>query len=199
MAGTVRQTRYEAVRQQLLTLQPDFNLDGDGIPLNSENITDLPNPLHEMDGLFQTTVERTHSHIHGNLHLESILNPVAGRRGPVAFDFATLEISLINRCFGPQIGEQWDDVRYGAQYLLRMYNNDSLHPGKPDLITALEPIQIVHETAHEHLYSENSNEELMIAVALVALWASMHDSYTLTTRRLAYMTSAIAIHQIRSS
>lgn len=196
ITGRIFDTRFRQIRQTLNTMQPDFNIDRETIPVDEDGITDLPNPLyHYTTWLNQPLTGHLSFTTHGNLTLDTIGYRYDIKNQPAAYDYVTLGLDIQHKFVAPLVGDTWDDARYLLRYLLRLYRNENLTPGKTDLIAALQPLKNLLE-GYKRLYDKpiTTDRVYMGVLAIIALGQSLDEQYTLGHRRTAYMLSAMAMY-----
>lgn len=205
LVGTVWQTRDDELMSSLLQLSPDFEVRNSNILIN--NVT-LPNPVKFYSPLLDAIIIGTISTIHGDLHLGNILigpNDSAllidfarTRDGHAIFDWANLEISIMNELVVPQIGESWDDVRQLMQYLA-VIDNPELGESIPEHINdALKAVVALRQIVAQSLATGDSWYEYSLALAYTALRAMTWETVSVTGRRLMYLVSAFAMYHFNT-
>lgn len=204
ITGTVWKTRDEQLFHGLRALEPDFSPEADKIPLFIDGLEKIPNPLKNYDDLLDRYVNGSLSTIHGDLHLGNIMigpNKSAflidfahSREGHTLFDWATLEVSLLSEVVMPVAGQSWGDARQVI---------DSLRHG--DLPRTPSPINdalaVIHELrgiSRECLVDEEIWSEYFVALALCSLRAIMWETMPVASRRLLFLVSGLAIHELRT-
>lgn len=190
--GQVTDTRTSLLIQTLNDLQPDFKATNHKVPINIEQTIDLVNPVHIHKKILHQYIEGYQGEIHGNLGLGTFLDPLYRPNQHVLLDFATLELSIVERVISPLVGSSWDDARYVLQFYVRLHNRERLEPGKPEVIAAFEPIQTLRQSIESYLGIPGQWEEYMIPLAVAALHDSLQEYKTISHRRLAYLIAALA-------
>jgi hypothetical protein len=204
LVGRVWKTRNETLSHAARTLEPDFDLQATTIPWNSQK---LPNPLIAYEALLDRHVNGSLSKIHGDLHLGNILvgpNNSAWlidfahtRDGHTLFDWATLEVSLLGDAVMPAAGESWQAARKVLDHLAALNAHTPLEEADPNVSSALSAVAALREIVQECLMTEGDWSEYYIALASCALRAVTFDTMSIGGRRLMFLLSALAIHELR--
>ena len=207
LAGSVWKTRDEQLLHAVRALEPDFALDADSIPLNESTIENIPNPLSAYHAMLDSYVNGTLSTIHGDMHLGNILvgpnnSPSLidfehTRDGHTVFDWATLEISLLNELVMPVAGTTWDDARRVLCYIAPLTVGDPLPDDDPAMVDAMQPIIKVRGIARECLNEQESWGEYFIALAACALRAIRWENLPRENRRLMFLLAGLAMYELR--
>jgi hypothetical protein len=206
ITGRVRKTRQEALHNAADILEPPFDLDGAKIYVNGPQPRTLPNPLLAYDDLLYYHVNGSTSKIHGDLHLGNILVGPSdtaflidfehARDGHTLFDWATLEISLLNELVVPLVGSTWDDVYKILEYVAALNGQTSLPHDDPEITLAFAPLIAIRDVVQESLAHANNWQEYHIALALSALRAMCWDTLQIGGRRLMLVVAALAINEL---
>lgn len=206
LAGRVYETRAALMLQALTALVPDFVAEADTIP-GVEKQERLPNPLHLYDDALDDFYNASLSKIHGDLHLGNILiganqNPflidfAQTRNGHTLFDWAMLELSLLNEMIMPSLGDDWSSVRFILKYLAIINRGKDIPESAPEMRKALAPIRSVRHVAMQCLAKPGAWEEYYIALAMCALRAYAWDTISLGARRLMFYVAALSFNELR--
>ncbi|MBK8025883.1 MAG: phosphotransferase [Chloroflexi bacterium] len=206
VAGRVYETRTTLLRQTLDALSPDFDPAAETIPW-IETVGRLPNPLRAYDDALDEFYNGSLSKIHGDLHLGNIL--VGGnndpflidfaqtRDGHTLFDWAMLELSLLNDMIMPAVGEGWDSARYMLGFLALINQGKDIPSLAPEMRRALAPIQSVRAVAEHCLARPNAWGEYFIALGMCAMRAYGWETISLGARRLMFYVAALSFHELR--
>lgn len=205
MVGRIWRTRDDQLRHALNMLSPDFDTSKEKIrPFESKKA--YSNPLKAYQELLNTSLVGTLSTVHGDLHLGNIMvgpNDSAllidfgrTREGHTVFDWATLEISIINEMLVPMFEDSWD----GARRLL--YDiHCATHPSgrlieePQEIVDALAAIAELRSIVAQSLAEPNQWHEYYIGLALVSLRAINWDNLPLLARRVMYLLSAYMMNE----
>ncbi len=208
IVGRVYKTRNEQLIHAMRALSPDFDTAGEKIASGNDLIEKLPNPIIAYEEMLDRYVNGSLSTIHGDLHLGNIMigpNNSAflidfahTRDGHTAFDWATLEVSLLSEVVMPAAGESWDDARTVLRYLIPFNGKQPLPNTHPKIATALETIQYVRDIAQECLASHDSWAEYFTALALCSLRALTWGTMPIASRRLMFYVAALSMHELRT-
>jgi hypothetical protein len=207
LIGRVWKTRAEILYLAALALEPDFDVRGDMIPsfIKGEK---LPNPIVAYADLMDRYVNGSLSKIHGDLHLGNILmgpnrSPflidfAQTRNGHTLFDWACLEVSLLNDVVLPLVDGSWDSARQ-IMTLVASLPSGRLPPDTHIMLAeAMRPLMAVRRIVGECLAVADNWSEYYIALALCGLRAITWDTLSLGGRRLMFLLSGYAIAQLRS-
>lgn len=202
IAGTVFATRSDLLLGIIRSLSPDFDPTAPTIP-SLPPYERLPNPLHHYDALLDSTVHGSLSRIHGDLHLGNILlgpnnsafliDFAQARMGHTLFDWATMEISLLNDLVMKTVGESWADAR---RVITRLTAFDGSFAHKPDpaLDDAFSPVESLREIVLLTLANPNDWSEYWTVLAFCALRAVHWETLSYGSRRLMLLLAAYACH-----
>ncbi len=198
LAGRVYATRSELLLSMVRNLEPDFDPTGATIP-SLPPFERLPNPLFHFESLLDSTIYGSVSRIHGDLHLGNILlgpnnSPflidfAQARTGHTLFDWACMEISLLNDLAMKTVGQSWADAR---RVLTRRAAFDGGFETTPDPILddALSPIEALREIVVITLADPNDWVEYWTALTFCALRAVHWESMPIGSRRLMFLLAA---------
>ncbi|MCK6580588.1 MAG: phosphotransferase [Anaerolineae bacterium] len=206
MVGRVYETRAALLMQALSALIPDFDGADDTIP-GSEHLVRLPNPLRRYESLLEEFCNGSLSKIHGDMHLGNILvganntpfliDFAQTRDGHTLFDWAMLELSLLNETVMPAMSGEWDSVRFLIGYLALINQGQEIPGTAPEIRRALMPIQAVRAVAERCLARPSAWGEYYIALAMAAMRAYGWETISLGARRLMFYVAALAFHELR--
>src|SRR5690606_10042338 len=206
ITGRVRKTRQEALYNAADILEPPFDLDAPKIHTQGPQPRSLPNPLLNYDDLLYYHVNGSTSKIHGDLHLGNILVGPGdtaflidfehARDGHTVFDWATLEISLLNELVVPLVGSAWDDIYTILEYVAALNAQTSLPNDPPEVKLAFASLIAVREIVQDTLAQANNWREYYIALALSALRAMSWDTLHIGGRRLMLLVAALALNEL---
>lgn len=204
LVGQVWKTRNETLRHAARTLEPDFDLQANMIPWESQK---LPNPLIAYEALLDRHVNGSLSKIHGDLHLGNILvgpnnsswliDFAHTRDGHTLFDWATLEVSLLGDAVMAAAGESWPAARMILSHLAALNAHMPVDDHDPHVASAMSAVAALREIVQECLMTEGDWSEYFIALALCALRAVTFDTMSIGGRRLMFLLSALAIYDVR--
>ena len=204
LIGRVWKTRSETLHHAARMLEPDFDLQANLIPWNSQK---LLNPLVAYEALLDRHVNGSLSKIHGDLHLGNILvgpnnstwliDFAHTRDGHALFDWATLEISLLGDAVMPAAGESWEAAYAIADHIATLNAQLPVEESDPQVSSAISAVAALREIVHECLMTEDDWSEYFIALALCALRAVTFDTMSIGGRRLMFLLSALSIHELR--
>jgi hypothetical protein len=197
--GRVWKTRRDSFAEALSILDPDFDPHAADIPFSDAGDT-VANPLLNYDPLLDRTVNGAWSKIHGDLNLGNILTGpndspflidfAHARSGHTAFDWASLEISILAEIVVPSVGSEWSAARRIAPILAGLHRGDGL---PNDAIgAALRPIMAVRAIAAECLSTPNDWVEYDLALAMASLRALTWNTMSVGARRLMLFVAGMA-------
>lgn len=207
LVGRVWKTRAEILQIATHALEPDFDMRAEMIP-GFGRPEKLPNPIIAYDALMDRYVNGSLSKIHGDLHLGNILmgpnrSPflidfAQTRDGHTLFDWACLEVSLLNDVVVPLMGESWDAARQVLPVVAALLQHQ-IPPGTHAmLVEAMRPLLLLREIVEECLSAPDHWSEYFVALAMCALRAVTWDTMSIGGRRLMFLLSAYAISELRS-
>ncbi|MBE2268671.1 MAG: phosphotransferase [Anaerolinea sp.] len=203
LIGRVWQMRAESLNQAVSVLDPDFDFHAESIPGVGDDF--LPNPIRAYDDLLDRYVNGSFSKIHGDLHLGNILvGPNSSaflidfaqtRDGHTLFDWASLELSLLNDIVMGTAGESWVSARRVLK-LIAGLNAGNKFETTP-LGAAMQPIYALREIVRECLATPDQWDEYYIALAMTSLRAFTWDTMSVGGRRLMFLLAALTIDTLR--
>ena len=206
IVGKIWNTRNEQLKHAIRALEPDFELDGETIPVPVGSVERLPNPIRAYEDLLSSYVNGSLSIIHGDLHLGNILlGPNEGaslidfahtRDGHTVFDWASLEISLLSEFIMPLAGENWSDTRSVLPYVAALNARKPLPDNNPELAKAFAAVKAVRDVANRCLAAPDGWAEYYIALVLCALRAITWETMKVGSRRLIFLVAALTIHEL---
>jgi hypothetical protein len=206
IVGRVWKTRAEVLRLAVHALEPDFDLAAHTIP-GFGKPEKLPNPLLSYEDLLDRYVNGSLSKIHGDLHLGNILmgpnhSPflidfAQTRNGHTLFDWACLEVSLLNDLLAPVMGESWDAARQVVSAIAALPDRPLPANTHVMLVEGLRPLMSLYEIVRENLATPGSWAEYNITLAFCGLRAVTWETMSIGGRRLMFMLSAHAISELR--
>lgn len=201
--GRVWQTRDEVLFGAVDILEPPFDLRSTYIHLNTPRSRSLVNPLLAYNDLLDFHANGSTSKIHGDLHLGNILigpnnSPFLidfahARDGHTLFDWATLEVSLLNQLVQPASGDTWEDA---AQVIATLESMETSVPQPEEVPDLYRPVLAVRAIVGELLAQPGHRDEYLIALALCALRAVSWTTLSPGSRRLMFLVSALAMTQL---
>lgn len=207
LVGRVWKTRAEILFLAAHALEPDFDARAEMIPGFNKG-EKLLNPLIAYEDLMDRYVNGSLSKIHGDLHLGNILvgpnqtpfliDFAQTRNGHTLFDWACLEISLLNDVVLPVLGEDWESARQVMRVVAALPEFHLPPDTHVMLAEAVRPLLSVREIVRECLATSENWSEYYIALALSALRAVTWETMSIGGRRLMFLLSAYAISQLRS-
>lgn len=205
LVGRVWKTRQEHLSDAVSLLAAPFSVDT--AQFSGPGGRTLPNPVFHHNNLLELTINGATSKIHGDLHLGNILvgpNDSAflidfahTRDGHTCFDWATLEISLLTEVVAPMAGEGWNAVYTAFDYLTALNEQTALPRTNPQVALAISPLIALRDIVNESLADPSDWTEYYLALALAGLRAVTWENRSLGGRRLAFLTAALAIDELR--
>ncbi len=203
IAGRVYETRAALLLQTVRALNPDFDPTADSIP-GFDADSRFPNPLTRIDAALEDYYNGSLSKIHGDLHLGNILVGASQhpflidfaqtRSGHTLFDWAMLELSILNELIMPKIGDEW----WHARDLLR--DLALINSGRPPITAErralLAPIESIRRVAASCLARQDAWGEYHIALAMSAIRAFAWETITLGARRLMFLIAALSFAEL---
>lgn len=209
ITGRVWKTRHEELVNAVRSLSPDFDPEAATIPTNLQSPSKLPNPIIAYQQYLDHHVNGSLSTIHGDLHPGNImigprLSPFLidfahTRDGHTIFDWANLEISLLSDMIMPLFGGGWEDARQVIQEMI--YLNGvvlGVHDPAMGFDDRLSAIAQIRQIVRQCLASEGKWAEYFVALIFCGLRALSWDTMPVTGRRLVYMLSGLAIHELQN-
>ncbi|XWX05133.1 Clp protease N-terminal domain-containing protein [Aggregatilineales bacterium SYSU G02658] len=197
IAGRVVRTRHDSLMAGLAELTPDFD------PRDARLILDqkrIPNPFTQYQPVLDHTVTGSISVVHGDLHLGNIMLGVnntamlidfgQSREGHTLFDWAVLEMSLFAELSLPYLDNTWDSARRAAAELLELTPPIIVDPIRLELL-----VEVRHIVA-ELLANPKRRDEYWVALAVVALRASLWTTMSVPQRRLMVYVAGVAIGEL---
>ncbi len=204
LLGRVWQTREEALLRAVSSLEPDFDYRAASIPVLGRPDT-LPNPIYAYDDLLDRYVNGSFSKIHGDLHLGNILvGPNSSaflidfaqtRDGHTLFDWASLEISLLNDIVMKAAGDSWQTAREVLRLIAAL--NAGTGTGITAASASMHPVSAIREIVRECLAVPDQWDEYYIALAMASMRAFTWDTMSVGGRRLMYLLAALTIHALQ--
>lgn len=208
ISGRIWETRADQLTMAARDLRPDFDLDEDLIPATSDKMRKIANPLKHYDTLLDWQVNGLTSKTHGDLHLGNIMVGPGNspflidfahtRDGHTIFDWACLEISVLNEVVMPVAGSDWNAARKVIEYLMQINAGIPLEANNP-LAKALQAILEIRQIAQECLGQKGHWAEYYIALTMCALRALSWDNLALGSRRLMFLVAGLSTHELRTS
>jgi hypothetical protein len=206
--GYVKRTRNDVLLEQVMALEPDFDVTEMDIPA-PEPVKRLPNPLRYVEMLLNQQMSGNLSIIHGDLHLGNVIGRgddawlidfALAREGHTLFDWATLEISLLSSFVSVYMPDGWDGV-WGTVRLLQAVNRFDLEalPQNNPVASALRPVVTLRRIVEENLARPDYWPEYYVALTMLALRGISWDTVSVAVRRLLFLTSAVAIEAALTS
>lgn len=210
LVGRVWKNRDEILMHAITGLAPDFDPRKPTIP-GIGGLERLPNPLFAYAELLDRYVNGSISTIHGDLHLGNILVGPNGspflidfaqtRAGHTLFDWACLELSLINNCALPLVddADTWAGARRVAGWLVGLYQKGVVDPALrgAGVQSVMKLLASVREIVAECLAAPGQWGEYYVALALCALRAVTWETLSPPARRLMLLVSALALHELK--
>ena len=191
IAGRVYPMRGELLLNAVRALEPDFDPLATLIPIFRGEPLAL-NPLLQMDALRNRQIDGSLSRIHGDLHMGNILlgpgqSPflidfASARSGHTLFDWATLEISLLNELVMRQAGTSWADTRRVIERVAALRGAETAPD--PLLDDVLSPVEALREIVGASLSTPDDWSEYWVGLALCALRAVTWETMPVSGRRL---------------
>jgi len=204
LIGRVWQTREEALIRAISVLEPDFDYRAETIPGIGRPET-LPNPIRAYDDLLDRYVNGSFSKIHGDLHLGNILvGPNSSaflidfaqtRDGHTLFDWASLEMSLLNDIVMKTAGESWQSARDVLKLIAALNLGAAL--GMSALSEAMQPVSAIREIVRECLAVPDQWDEYYIALAMTSMRAFTWETMSVGGRRLMFLVAALTMDALR--
>ncbi len=205
--GRVWKNREELLQHAAGEIFPTFDTRADHIPGIPE-VEKLPNPLLAYEDLLELHVNGSLSKIHGDLHLGNILvgpNESAflidfaqTRDGHALFDWATLEISLINDLIVPVAGQEWTNAAQIARCVYAINRGAALPNVPPELAESFAPLQAVRDIVNECLAKQDKWAEYFVALTMCSLRAVTWDTMSIGGRRAMLLIAGLALHELRA-
>ncbi len=210
LVGRVVSTRYDLLLRHLQELDPGFDLRLDELPSGRTTMPTLPNPLQHFYELLQRQINGNLSTIHGDMHMANVLVGPQGnpwlidfalvRDGHTLFDWALLELSLLVHVAANLVPSDWES-QWGVVERLHAINRgeeSALH-AEPPVTRVLAAVKTIREVVRECLYDPALWNEYYIPLALIGLRAMGWRTEGIGSRRLAFLVSALALHEVRGS
>lgn len=206
LVGTVWQTRAQQLLNALRALEPDFDPQGEKVPINDDE--KIPNPIFAYEGLLDSYVNGTLCTIHGDLHPGNImLGPNQSaflidfahtRDGHTIFDWATLENSILNDYVMGETDGSWDSARMILNEIIKLDGGDPLDVTLSPTVERLETIIRIREIARQCLAEEDKWSEYYMALVFCGLRTLTWETAPIGGRRLMYLVAGLAIRELRT-
>ncbi len=206
IAGRVWSTRQEALMAAADILEPPFDLQATLFQIHKPRSRTLPNPLFHFEELLYYNLNGSTSKIHGDLHLGNILvgpGDIAflidfehARDGHTLFDWATLEISILNELIVPTVSADWDDLCLIIEYMADINAQTPLSQADPELALVCTPLIAIREIVQASLAQADNWTEYYIGLAMCALRAMTWDTLSIGGRRLMLLVAALAMGEL---
>jgi len=208
IVGRILQTRDDILLEQVQALAPDFSVLDEHLPYETTFGERLLNPLRRYPHILEQRISGTLSTIHGDLHTGNVLIGPGGdawlidfewtRDGHTLFDWSVLEVSFLIDHIAPLLGETWNEIWEAVQLLEALTYMPELPAGDNPLTHALIPVTEIRRIVGELLAKNDNWSEYYVALALCALRVIGWGNRPLAARRLAYLTSALAMTSART-
>jgi len=201
IVGKVTQTRDDVLQDNVVALEPDFDLSAGRLPRRA-GFGSLPNPLRAYRWLLMQRLRGRFTPLHGDMHPGNILvthvDSVVmidfewAREGHVLCDWAMLEVSILIDHLAPLIDDGWA-AAWEALTLLHQVNLGQVPTNDSPASRALSSIYAIRKIANELMFdAEHCAHEYYIPLALVALRViNWRKERGIKTRRLAYLAAAL--------
>lgn len=210
LTGKHWESRQDQLMMAARELIPDFDLQAELIPIFPDLNRLIHNPLKYYDTILEWRSHFVISKIHGDMHAGNIMVGPSNipflidfshaRDGHALFDWACLEISLLNTIVVPQIEAAWKDIRQVIQYLHNINNRKML----PDdaltrLLTPIKDIRFIVEQIMMHTNQRTVDwSQYYLALTMCALRAITWEM-PIANRRLMLLVAALSLHEMRLS
>ncbi len=204
ITGKVWKTRLEMMADSMVELEPDFDFSARTIPCGD---LQLPNPILLYEDMLERYVNGSMSKIHGDMHLGNIISGPnqslwlidfgQTRDGHTLFDWASLEVSMLGDGVMPLAGVRWDIARQILACVAAISSGHPMPLENISLLSAMSTVSTIRDIARECLTDTDDWSEYFIALALCALRAITWKSMPLGGRRLMFLLSGLAIHEVQ--
>jgi len=197
MRGYVTNTRKHLLMEQVQATAPPFALSESPIetPFGA-----LPNPILALPKLLAQEIDGYFTTIHGSLDFSSVLVGADGtpifinftqtRFGHVLYDWATLELAILEHIVAPSIAPDWAHTWEAAFMLWALLRGEISQIQEHDaLASAAEPLLALRGVIKPMLESKQEYEAPLCCLALGRLNS---PSATLAARRLWFAWAALA-------
>lgn len=196
LRGRVTKTREATLIESASSLIPPFkatDLEFD-TPIGL-----MPNPILALPSLLQHEVDGFLAQIHGGLLLENIIlgdqawviHLDQTRLGHILFDWATLELSILQEVIAPLTDGEWDSLWKIGAGLQAIH-----HLQRPDLLAhvaeALNLLQVLREIVTPLLGQQGDWREYYAALTIVSLAQMTTPHLSLAARRLALVNAMVS-------
>ncbi len=210
LTGKLWESRQGQLVQAVNDLIPeDFNVRDEFIPIYPDTTRLVANPLMRYDYYMGIRMTMLISKIHGDMHtgnlmvgpkdMPFLIDFAHARDGHTLFDWACLEISLLNTVVMPRVGDTWKDIRQVIDYLSRI-NNRGMIPSDNPIGQALIPISDIRHIVASIMIHCNQGivdwPQYYLALAMCALRAITWDM-PVANRRLMLFVAALSFNEIR--
>lgn len=203
LTGSIWRTRDEMMRMSIVQLSPEFGLEAPTIGMLANGMQ-LPNPLLAYDALLDRTIRGTMCKIHGDMHAGNIMvgrrstafliDFAQARTGHSLFDWACLEVSLLNQQISPKSGSTWADALGIVERIASLNPADKQPPSDLEL----QPIGAVRSVVSGMLADRQEWGEYFLSLAFTALRAALWDTLPHGARRASFLLAAYAMRQLES-
>jgi hypothetical protein len=208
LTGTFWESRQDQLLMAVRDLAPDFNPEDDMISPFPDLKRMIPNPLKRYELVLDWQFRILLSKIHGDMHTGNIMigpenvpfliDFALARDGHTLFDWACLEISLLNAVVMPHAGIEWKEIRELTEVLSRLNVGIPLSHTDP-LSKALIPIADVRRVVEAIMTHTNRGivdwPQYHLALAMCALRAVTWETPT-PNRRLMFFVAALAFQEM---
>lgn len=199
ITGRVVSTRYDLLMVGLADLSPDFDPHDLWLMLDRWRV---PNPFMHYQAVLDRPVIGMMSLLHGALHLGNIILGTdqtallvdfsQSREGHTLFDWAVLEVSLLAELGAKYLDNAWNTARTVALELVGVTPPRMVDP------LYLESLAEVRQIVTELLAVPDHHDEYWVALAVVAMRASLLATMSVPQRRLMVYVAGFAIGELLS-
>jgi hypothetical protein len=208
LTGTFWESRHDQLLMAVRDLTPDFNPEDDLIPIFPDLKRAVANPLKRyeliLDWQFRILISKIHGDMHtGNImvgteNMPFLIDFALARDGHTLFDWACLEISLLNTVVMPHAGKEWNNIRRLMEYLA-MLNAKLPLPATDTLAKALTPVMDVRRIVEAIMLHTNRGlvdwPQYYLALSMCALRAITWE-LPVPNRRLMFLVAALGFHEM---
>lgn len=207
LVGRVWKNREELLQNATGALFPDFDPRTDVIPGIPE-ADPLPNTLLAYPSLLELHIHGLTSRIHGDLHLGNIIADAQNklpylidfahaREGHTIFDWACLEVDVIDKLLMPALGDDWNAARLATRCIYALNHGTEVDIGEStEAYQVMRLLKAIREIGQTCLAKPNEWNEYHIALSLCCLRGVTWDKISLAGRRAMFLIAGLSLNEL---